>query len=402
MFTRFGGMSSARIKNELVRGERIRALLIQPRYAPLRLADQVALLAALEAGVLDAAPVEVVAEVRTKLPAHLDACAPQSVAALTGGAPLDDALRETLVAKVRDLVKELQARPAMSERLSDIRAHIVATRQLETVITAMRGVAAARAREAQARLEGVRAYAETLGEAIGAALSLQLGEGAAPIAAQEKRHPGHILLAFCSAQGFVGAFNERVLAAVKKIFAASPAGRTVLYVVGERGATLAEERGLRLAWTTPMAAHVDEMPALADRIAAALYEPLGAESRRASHAHSRRAGRRDGLFDRRTAADPARSVALSCVPPLSPARQSAAGGVDREPRAGICLCRALRGGDLVLRSGERGADAGDDRGAQQCAKIAGGARGPASSPATGGDHGRDHRARAQRARRVTP
>ena len=110
MFTRFGGMSSARIKNELVRGERIRALLIQPRYAPLRLADQVALLAALEAGVLDAAPLKVVAEVRTKLPAHLDACAPQSVAALTSGAPLDDALRETLVAKVRDLVKELQAR----------------------------------------------------------------------------------------------------------------------------------------------------------------------------------------------------------------------------------------------------------------------------------------------------
>ena len=164
----------------------------------------------------------------------------------------------------------------MSERLSDIRAHIVATRQLETVITAMRGVAAARAREAQARLEGVRAYAETLVEAIGAALSLQPREDEAPIAAQEKRRPGHILLAFCSAQGFVGAFNERILAAVKRILAASPTGRTDLYVVGERGATLAEERGLHLAWTTPMAAHVDEMPALADRIAAALYEPLGA------------------------------------------------------------------------------------------------------------------------------
>ncbi len=164
----------------------------------------------------------------------------------------------------------------MSERLSDIRAHIVATRQLETVITAMRGVAAARAREAQARLEGVRAYAEALGEAIGAALSLQLGEGEAPIAADEKRHPGHILLAFCSAQGFVGAFNERVLSAVKKVITASPAGRTALFLVGERGAALAEEQGLRLAWTAPMAAHVDETPALADKIAAALYERLAA------------------------------------------------------------------------------------------------------------------------------
>jgi F-type H+-transporting ATPase subunit alpha len=111
MFTRFGGMSSARIKNELVRGERIRALLTQPRYAPLRLADQLALLAALEAGVLDEAPVEVVGEIQARLPAHLDACAPHSVAALMDGAPLDEPLRETLVAKVKELVKELRAAP---------------------------------------------------------------------------------------------------------------------------------------------------------------------------------------------------------------------------------------------------------------------------------------------------
>jgi len=164
----------------------------------------------------------------------------------------------------------------MSERLSEIRAHIVATRQLETVITAMRAVAAARTREAQARLEGVRAYAEALGEAIGAALSLQLGSREPPIAREEERALGHILLAFCSSQGFVGAFNERVLTAVKKVLGASPAGRTAVYLVGERGAALAEEQGLRLAWTTAMAAHVDETPALADRIAAALYERLGA------------------------------------------------------------------------------------------------------------------------------
>ena len=165
----------------------------------------------------------------------------------------------------------------MSERLSEIRAHIVATRQLETVITAMRGVAAARTREAQARLEGVRAYAEALGEAIGAALSLQLGENESQASPEAKRNAGQILLAFCSAQGFVGAFNERVLAAVKKLLLASTAGRTALFLVGERGAALAEERGLRLAWTTPMAAHVDEAPALADRIALALYERLGAK-----------------------------------------------------------------------------------------------------------------------------
>jgi len=115
-----------------------------------------------------------------------------------------------------------------------------------------------------------------LGEAIGAALSLQLDERQEPLVPGEKRNLGHILLSFCSAQGFVGAFNERVLGAVRRILAASPAGRTALYIVGERGAALAEEQGLRLAWTTPMAAHVDEAPALADRISAALYERLAA------------------------------------------------------------------------------------------------------------------------------
>ncbi|ARN81973.1 F0F1 ATP synthase subunit gamma [Methylocystis bryophila] len=164
----------------------------------------------------------------------------------------------------------------MSERLSDIRAHIVATRQLETVITAMRGVAAARAREAQARLEGVRAYAGALGEAIGAALSLELGEREESIASPGKPSAGHILLAFCSAQGFVGAFNERILAAVRKSLAASQNERMALYIVGERGAALAEEQGLGLAWTTAMAAHVDEAPALADRVAGALYDRISA------------------------------------------------------------------------------------------------------------------------------
>ena len=53
MFTRFGGLSDARVKAQMTRGERIRALLNQPRFASLRLADEVALLAALADGVFD-------------------------------------------------------------------------------------------------------------------------------------------------------------------------------------------------------------------------------------------------------------------------------------------------------------------------------------------------------------
>jgi len=109
MFTRFGGMSSAHIKSDMTRGERIRALLIQPRFALLRLVDQVALLAALEAGVMDALPADAIPALRDRLPAHLDATAPHSVVALAQGAQLDEAMRDDLVARVEDLAKGLGA-----------------------------------------------------------------------------------------------------------------------------------------------------------------------------------------------------------------------------------------------------------------------------------------------------
>ncbi|MBG0812543.1 F0F1 ATP synthase subunit alpha [Methylosinus sp. H3A] len=109
MFTRFGGMSNARIERDMIRGERIRALLTQPRFTPLRLADQVALLAALDAGILDSLPVAAIPLLTARLPAHLDSVAAQSVAALAHGAPLDAAKRADLAAKVRDLATELGA-----------------------------------------------------------------------------------------------------------------------------------------------------------------------------------------------------------------------------------------------------------------------------------------------------
>ena len=72
MFTRFGGMSDARVKQQIGRGERLRALLSQPQYAPLRLADQVALALALREGLLDPLASAEVAAFRRELPTWLD------------------------------------------------------------------------------------------------------------------------------------------------------------------------------------------------------------------------------------------------------------------------------------------------------------------------------------------
>ncbi|MGJ0508645.1 MAG: F0F1 ATP synthase subunit gamma [Methylocystis sp.] len=152
------------------------------------------------------------------------------------------------------------------EELSAVRKRIAATRQLETVFTAMRGVAAARSREAQRSLDGVRAYAAAVGEAIQITLSLSPDEPPARRAPTKR-----IILAFCAEQGFAGAFDERVLTA-----AANLSRDAALYVVGQRGQANALERGLAVAWSTPMAAHAVDAASVAERIVDALFDEVAA------------------------------------------------------------------------------------------------------------------------------
>ncbi len=105
MFTRFGGIADKRVRATIARGERIRAALAQPRFATLRLVDQVALLSALSEGVFDSAPTAKVGEARARVAAQLDALAPEAVAAVMTTGNCDDAQRAKLVEAVRALVQ---------------------------------------------------------------------------------------------------------------------------------------------------------------------------------------------------------------------------------------------------------------------------------------------------------
>jgi len=108
MFTRFGGLGDARVRQQMTRGERIRALLVQPRFTALRRSDQIALLAALAAGTFDEHPVSVIAPLQQRLPGWLDAHAPTLRETLEQGGELDDAARQRLVQTVAALCDELQ------------------------------------------------------------------------------------------------------------------------------------------------------------------------------------------------------------------------------------------------------------------------------------------------------
>lgn len=97
MFTRFGGISDARFKATLTRGERIRAVLAQGRFDHVPTAAQVAMLAALNAGALDPVAPDAVAALRSGLSDALDARAPDLVEAIGRGDKLDDAALNRLV-----------------------------------------------------------------------------------------------------------------------------------------------------------------------------------------------------------------------------------------------------------------------------------------------------------------
>ena len=67
-FTRFGATGDARAQAQIAHGERIRAALAQPQYAPLTPAQEIALLLALQHGLLDALPPARVTALRAALP----------------------------------------------------------------------------------------------------------------------------------------------------------------------------------------------------------------------------------------------------------------------------------------------------------------------------------------------
>jgi F-type H+-transporting ATPase subunit gamma len=152
----------------------------------------------------------------------------------------------------------------MAERLSDVQARLQSLHELQEIVGAMRAMAAARVQEAQAALDGTRASAQVIGDAIAEALPL-LPERPAPGRSASSAPRGLVL--FMAEHGFTGAFNDELVDAARRAMR----GGEALFVVGSRGRILIEERGLSPAWATDMAIHAGAVTDTARHIAGALY-----------------------------------------------------------------------------------------------------------------------------------
>jgi len=153
----------------------------------------------------------------------------------------------------------------MTGQLADISARLGTVRQLDNVVGAMRGMAAARAQQSRNLLPAIRTYAEVVATALSQALRL-LPEG---LSADPPRDGKRGLVLFCAEQGFAGAFSERVLDTLGE----EPAA-TELFLIGARGLLRATDRGLHPVWTAGMVPHVDGLADLARRLGEALYTAI--------------------------------------------------------------------------------------------------------------------------------
>ena len=107
VFTRFGAIVDARIRNTLTRGARIRGVLQQPQLSPLRLADEVALVTAVQQGILDPLPLPLLLEFRRRLADAIDRAAPVSVQQIQASGQLNAAGKQALVAALGELARQL-------------------------------------------------------------------------------------------------------------------------------------------------------------------------------------------------------------------------------------------------------------------------------------------------------
>jgi len=114
VFTRFGTMVDERARKVIEHGRRIRAVLGQEQFAPLALGVQVALLCALNDGVLDDMPLDRVGAFRSTLAPWLAENFPE-VTALNNDAPeLPDGLRERLKTSLTALVRSVVAQEQLA------------------------------------------------------------------------------------------------------------------------------------------------------------------------------------------------------------------------------------------------------------------------------------------------
>lgn len=107
-FARFGTRLDPATRRRLERGRRVRAVLAQPQYAPIPVAEQIAVLLAASEGLLDAMDVDGIREAEAAIRKSVAHQLPELCEEIAGGAKLSDDGRERLRETIRTALLETE------------------------------------------------------------------------------------------------------------------------------------------------------------------------------------------------------------------------------------------------------------------------------------------------------
>ena len=110
-FARFGARLDEDSRRIIEHGRRIRACLKQAEFSPVSVPAQITILAALSAGLFDAAPVERMGEAELSVATAAKNLPAELLARLDGADPLSDADRQTLIEIIRPVLQGFQLNP---------------------------------------------------------------------------------------------------------------------------------------------------------------------------------------------------------------------------------------------------------------------------------------------------
>jgi len=186
--------------------------------------------------------------------------------------------------------------------LARIEARLESFEQLGALVTAMRSVAAVRAREAQEALTGTETFCTTVDRAIA-----RLDYSPPPVSHEETGQP--VLLAITTENGFVGGFNTRILEQVRDVRKSDE----TLVLIGRRGQILAGEMQLKPDIVFPMTSRVSGVTQLARRVSRQL---VGVKQARVVFAQHQQSGTFDVPHRKILPLDPLDRPSDSVAPPL--------------------------------------------------------------------------------------
>lgn len=158
----------------------------------------------------------------------------------------------------------------MMRRPEDVKQRISNIQQIEDIIVAMRGLAAAHSHDAQKHLAAIKTHEATVAEAIAHVLAHT--SAPEPSSDVRSRPLNHLKIVIGAEQGFSGTYNEHIVETA--LNGAEGADRYDYMVIGQRAIAEFDILGKEPAWTSNMVSRVSDAPSLASRMVDALFRQI--------------------------------------------------------------------------------------------------------------------------------